>query len=100
MKTVLGWVLRDPLGPREPSTLRVNDLSTDSSPENLLTRLYNNEFQDMGNPEELQSSLDDHKANDMVQASAKVVDGHYELAVLGMRMGKLYLLITMGLSPD
>jgi len=82
IKSVLGWVVRGPMGLRNDSALRVHAISTSREPiEALLVRLYESEFQDIGDPEELQQSVEDTKAVDTVAASVKLTEGHYQLTV-------------------
>ncbi len=55
VKTVLGWLLRGPTGPRETPILRVNALVADlPSLESLIRQLYDQDFQELGDQERIQ----------------------------------------------
>lgn len=81
-RSAFGWVVRGPLGSRDNAVLHVNTIAvTHQSTQELLHRLYDSEFQEPGDPEEVHQSIDDQKALQSVASSARLVDGHYELTV-------------------
>ncbi len=82
MKTVLGWLLRGPTGPREAPILRINALVADSpSLKSLIRRLYDQDFQEVGDPERIQPSAEDIKALALVEQETQLVEGQYEVPI-------------------
>ncbi|WP_348538382.1 hypothetical protein [Streptococcus dysgalactiae] len=82
VKSVLGWVVRGPTGLRHDSVHHVNAIATQNlSTRDLLLKLYNQEFGDTDDSEEIQQSVEDQEAVKIVKSSAKLIEGHNELAV-------------------
>ena len=79
-RSPLGWTIRGPSMPVTERKHHVNAMSNEGI-ETWISRLYDSEFMDEGDPEALQYFVEDTQALQMVEASAKHVNGQYEQAV-------------------
>ncbi|MBM6549248.1 DUF1759 domain-containing protein, partial [Streptococcus dysgalactiae subsp. equisimilis] len=90
VKSVLGWVVRGPMGPKNHLVHHVNAISTQNlSVQDLLLKLYNSELGDVDDSEETEQSVEDLEAVKFVKSSAKLIEGHYELAVPWRDSGRI-----------
>ena len=80
IKTPLGWTVCGRVGKTSSPRTRVNFLATERSIGEKLDRLFNTEFRDsLSDAADL--SLEDAKAKLIIEKSAKLVDGHYQISL-------------------
>ena len=80
VKTPLGWTVYGPIGELADDPVHVNFTHTER--ENLntqLERMYNEEFGDINTALEEGMSVEDRKAKEIMDQSATLVNGHYQI---------------------
>jgi len=80
VKTPLGWTVYGPISELADDPVHVNFTHTER--ENLntqLERMYNEEFGDINTALEEGMSVEDHKAKEIMDQSATLVNGHYQI---------------------
>jgi hypothetical protein len=77
-RTLLGWVLNGPLGREDVETPTVNFVQADSNLDRRFEQFCNMEFNDMIYESKTSMSQNDKRALEIMEQSAKLIDGHYE----------------------
>ena len=82
-RTLLGWVLNRPLGREDSSVPIVNYIQTNStgSLKERLEKICNMEFNDVIYQAKPSMSQNDKKALGIMEQTAKLVNGHYEIGL-------------------
>ena len=82
VRTPLGWTLIGPLGQTSISEAQVNFVCGGQEMlSNQFKRLYNAEFSESLSCSKPAFSVEDHRALAILESSARMVDGHYQLAL-------------------
>ncbi|XP_068738995.1 uncharacterized protein [Montipora capricornis] len=82
VRTPLGWTLIGPLGQTSTSEAQVNFVCGGQEMlSNQFKRLYNAEFSESLSCWKPAFSVEDHRALAILESSARMVDGHYQLAL-------------------
>jgi hypothetical protein len=80
-RTLLGWVLNGPLGREAIEVPTANCVQADSSLSQRFEDFCNMEFNDVTYESKASMSQNDKKALNIMEQSAKLVDGHYEIGL-------------------
>ena len=80
-RTLLGWVLNGPLGREDVSFPIVNSIHADDHLDQRFEEYCNMEFNDVTNETKVSMSQHDKKALNIMENSAKLVNGHYEIGL-------------------
>ena len=82
MQTIFGWVLNDPLGRKESSKApTANFIDTSAKLSKQFEDFCNLEFNDSSYEPQASMSQNDRKALHIMESSAKLSNGHYEIAL-------------------
>ncbi|KAK3722273.1 hypothetical protein QZH41_005187 [Actinostola sp. cb2023] len=81
IKTLLGWTLNGPLGRKGTQARTTNLIHSDVQLNEQFERYCEIEFQDTKRHDETAMSQEDIKALSIMEESAKMKDGHYEIAL-------------------
>ena len=80
-RTVLGWVLNDPLGRRTNQTRTANFIKADVELNQQFERFCDLEFNDSIYDPKTSMSQNDKRALDVMKSTARLTNGHYEIAL-------------------
>jgi hypothetical protein len=80
LKTKLGWILFGPIGSSERKTLLKTAVGGDRSIQDMITNLYNKDFEDMADSN-VGMSIDERTALEIVQNSCKFTNGKYTVVL-------------------
>ena len=84
VKTILGWTINGPLGKGDKTTRKVNRIHSDAELKLLnvqFEQFCNREFNDSRNDVDKAMSQEDKRALQMMEETAKLSDGHYEVTL-------------------
>ena len=80
VKTPFGWTVYGPIAESAESQVNVSLTSTEHEKLNLqLERMYNDEFGNTTDDADEGMSVEDHRAKDIMDKSAILINGHYQL---------------------
>ena len=80
-RTLLGWAINGPLGRSGNATRTTNFVRRDAELDHMFKRFCNMEFNDSLLDNQREMSLDDKKALKIMESSAVLKKGHYEIAL-------------------
>ena len=80
-RTLLGWAINGPLGRTGQATRTTNFVRTDAALDHQFQRFCNMEFNDSLLGSERAPSLEDRRALTIMETSAVLKEGHYEIAL-------------------
>ena len=80
-RTIFGWVLNGPLGRKESKVPTANFIDTSAKLSKQFEDFCNLEFNDSSYEPQASMSQNDRKALHIMEGSAKLSDGHYEIAL-------------------
>ena len=80
-KTLLGWVLNGPLGREDTEVATTNFVQADDALNRRFEEFCNMEFQDVTYDTKTSMSQNDRRALDIMEQSARMVGGHYEIGL-------------------
>ena len=80
-RTLLGWAINGPLGRTGQATRTTNFVRTDTALDHQFQRFCNMEFNDSLPGSERAPSLEDRRALTIMETSAVLKEGHYEIAL-------------------
>ena len=78
-RTLLEWVLNGPLSREDVETPTVNFVQVNSNFDRCFEQFCNMEFNDMTYESKTSMSQNDKRALEIMEQSAKLIDGHYEI---------------------
>lgn len=78
-RTLLGWVLKGPLGREDGEIPTANFLHADNNIDQRFEQFCNMEFNDVTYESKMSMSQNDMKALRIMEQSARLIDGHYEI---------------------
>ena len=80
-RTIFGWVLNGPLGRKERKVPTANFIDTSAKLSKQFEDFCNLEFNDSSYEPQASMSQNDRKALHIMEGSAKLLNGHYEIAL-------------------
>eukprot|EP00794_Sanderia_malayensis_P013184 gene13184-14532_t len=80
-KTTLGWVLNGPVGRKEPKIHTSSFVQTKPTLDEQFLEFCEMEFNDSKYPSEAAMSQNDRQAQQIMENTVKLVEGHYEMAL-------------------
>ncbi|XP_028404802.1 uncharacterized protein LOC114527367 [Dendronephthya gigantea] len=82
VKTLLGWTLMGPARTEEPEKFHVHFINReDNNLQDQLERMFQMEFSETDAISTTEMSMEDRKALSIMESSAKLVNGHYQIAL-------------------
>ena len=81
MKTIFGWMINGPLGQNRLSCRCANLIRSDPGLDDQFKRFCNMEFNDVAAGSNLEMSVEDLRALGIMEGSAQLKDGHYEVVL-------------------
>ena len=80
VRTILGWMINGPLGRNEIARRCANLIRSDHGLDKQFRNYCDMEFNDSSFDNQLAMSVEDSRALGMMEGSAQLKDGHYEVA--------------------
>ena len=80
-RTLMGWVLNGPLGRNDVEVPTTNFVQADDALSRQFEEFCNYEFQDVNYDSKPSMSQNDKRALNVMENSARIVDGHYEIGL-------------------
>ena len=80
-RTLFGWAINGPLGRNGNATRTTNFIRRDAELDHMFQRFCNMEFSDSLLDSKREISLDDKRALEIMESSAVLKEGHYEIAL-------------------
>ena len=80
-RTLFGWAINGPLGRNRNATRTTNFIRRDAELDHMFRRFCNMEFSDSLLDSKREMSLDDKRALEIMESSAVLKEGHYEIAL-------------------
>ncbi|XP_067047856.1 uncharacterized protein [Acropora muricata] len=80
-RTLFGWAINGPLGRNGNATRTTNFIRRDAELDHMFQRFCNMEFSDSLLDSKREMSLDDKRALEIMESSAVLKEGHYEIAL-------------------
>ena len=80
-RTLLGWAINDPLGRNGNASRTSNFIRRDDKPADMFQRFCYMEFNDSLLDNKREMSLDDKRTLKIMESSAVLKEGHYEIAL-------------------
>ena len=80
-RTLFGWAINGPLGRNGNATRTTNFIRGDAELDHMFQRFCNMEFSDSLLDSKREMSLDDKRALEIMESSAVLKEGHYEIAL-------------------
>ena len=81
MKTILGWAINRPLGRNGTSRCFANFVRFDPALNDQFKRFCDIEFNDIATDSKLEMSVEDYRTFGIMERSAQLKEGHYEIAL-------------------